>query len=46
MKVNVNVKKQNGDEGVIELNNERSEMGWVWIMIMKMIEISKVKKGD
>ena len=31
---------------MIELNNERSVMGWVWIMIMKMMEISKVKKGD
>ena len=43
MKVN---EKQNGDESVIELNNERSEMGWDWIMIMKMMEISKVKKSD
>ena len=34
------------DERVIELNNERSEMGWVWIMITKMMEISKVKKSD
>ena len=34
------------DEIVIELNNERSEMGWVWIMMTKMMEISKVKKSD
>ena len=31
---------------MIEKNNERSEMGWVWIMITKMMEISKVKKSD
>ena len=34
------------DEIVIELNDERSEVGWVWIMIMKMMEMSKVKKSD